>query len=142
MDPVTLGAVLLAVISGASSELGTQLWTGVGALIRRPLRPRALTGQTAAPPPMGDAELAALEQDPASRLRARALAEVLITRADTDAEFLHELRSWWEQARTLHLGDGNITNTISGGTQHGPVLQGRDFGDITFGTAPDRKSPN
>jgi len=31
---------------------------------------------------------------------------------------------------------GNVTNTISGGTQQGPVLQGRDFSNITFGAAP------
>jgi hypothetical protein len=30
---------------------------------------------------------------------------------------------------------GNVTNTVSG-TVHGPVLMGRDFGDITIGT-PD-----
>ena len=31
---------------------------------------------------------------------------------------------------------GNVTNTISGGTQHGPVLQGRDFTGLTFGSSP------
>jgi hypothetical protein len=32
---------------------------------------------------------------------------------------------------------GNVTNTISG-TVHGPVLMGRDFGDITIGS-PDHR---
>ena len=30
--------------------------------------------------------------------------------------------------------DGDVTNTISGGTQHGPLLQGRDFTGLSFGT--------
>jgi hypothetical protein len=28
----------------------------------------------------------------------------------------------------------SVTNVISGGTQHGPVLQGRDFTDLSFGS--------
>jgi hypothetical protein len=28
----------------------------------------------------------------------------------------------------------NVTNTISGGTQHGPVLEGRDFRDLHIET--------
>lgn len=35
MDPVTVGAVLLAIVSGAAGALGTQLWSGVGTLVRR-----------------------------------------------------------------------------------------------------------
>jgi hypothetical protein len=31
---------------------------------------------------------------------------------------------------------GNVANTISGGTQQGPVLQGRDFSNLTFGATP------
>jgi hypothetical protein len=31
---------------------------------------------------------------------------------------------------------GNVTNTISGGNQSGPVVQGRDFTSLTFGAAP------
>jgi hypothetical protein len=39
---------------------------------------------------------------------------------------------------------GNITNTMSGGTQHGPVLQGRDFTGLTFGAplAPAASGPD
>jgi hypothetical protein len=90
----------------------------------------------------GNAELAALEQNPADEQRARALAEVLIARAGADVEFRQVLQNWWEQARMLHIGDENITNTVSGGTQRGPVLQGRDFGDITFGATPVQGSPD
>jgi hypothetical protein len=34
---------------------------------------------------------------------------------------------------------GNVTNTISGTILNGPVLMGRDFGDITIGS-PENKS--
>jgi hypothetical protein len=142
MDPVTLGAVLLAVVSGASGELGTQLWASVSALVHRPFRHRAPGDQAAAAPPTGNAELVALEQNPADEQRAAALAEVLIARASADIEFRQALQNWWDQARMLRTGDGNIANTISGGTQQGPVLQGRDFGDITFGAAPVPRQPN
>jgi hypothetical protein len=36
MDPITVGAVLLAVVTGVSEALGGQLWTGVVSLVRRP----------------------------------------------------------------------------------------------------------
>lgn len=142
MDPVTLGAVLLAAISGASGELGTQLWAAAVALVRRPFGNRTPAGQTPAALLAGDAELAALARDPANERRATALAEVLMARANVDIEFRQALQNWWEQAGTLRSGDGNVTNSISGGTQHGPVLQGRNFGHITFGTAEAQKSPD
>ncbi|HEX5298271.1 MAG TPA: hypothetical protein VFW50_14905 [Streptosporangiaceae bacterium] len=31
---------------------------------------------------------------------------------------------------------GDVANTISGGTQQGPVLQGRDFNNLSFGASP------
>jgi hypothetical protein len=38
--------------------------------------------------------------------------------------------------------DGGVTNTISGGSQYGPVLQGRDFTGLTFGPpAPPPSTP-
>jgi hypothetical protein len=33
---------------------------------------------------------------------------------------------------------GNVTNTISGTIVNGPVLMGRDFGDITIGHPDDQ----
>lgn len=135
MDAETLGAVVLAVISGAGGELGARLWAGLGTLARHPFRHRPLSGETAATPQSGDAEFAALEKDPGDERQAVALAEALIARADADAEFRAALQSWWELARQFRAGNGNITNTISGGTQHGPVLQGRDFGDIILAPA-------
>ena len=53
-----------------------------------------------------------------------------------DEEFRQALESWWQQAEPIRASIGNVANTISGGTQQGPVLQGRDFSNITFGAAP------
>ena len=38
--------------------------------------------------------------------------------------------------------DGDVTNTISGGTQYGPVLQGRDFTGLTFGSPAPPPPPS
>jgi hypothetical protein len=132
MDPVTVGAVLLAVATGVSEALGGQLWAGVVSLVRRPLRGRKeQAGQVAAR--SGDAELIALEGSPGDQGKAVALAEVLLARAVADPGFDQALREWWEQAEPVREKTGDVTNTISGGTFSGPVLQGRDFTGLTFG---------
>jgi hypothetical protein len=139
MDPVTIGAVLLAVASGAGEGLGKQLWEGVVALVRRPFRRKAATNGDAAAAqlvPAGDAQLAAFQQAPADREKAIALAEALLARSGADAEFRQALESWWQRAEPIRASIGNVTNTVSGGTQQGPVLQGRDFSNITFGAPP------
>ena len=139
MDPVTLGAVLVAIAGGLGSQVGSQLWDGVVSLVRRPFRHK--TGASgdaagAAVMPSGEAEVAALDRDPGDQRKAVALADVLLARSGADEEFQRALESWWDQAEPVRLSIGNVTNTISGGTQHGPVLQGRDFSNITFGAAP------
>jgi hypothetical protein len=136
MDPVTLGAVLLAVITGASESLSGKLWDGVVTLVRRPFRHGAST-------PSGEAALAALEQAPADKQRAQALAEDLINRAGADADFKQALDSWWEQAKPVRESVGDVANTISGGVQHGPVFQGRDFSNLNlnFGTTSTPPAP-
>jgi stage V sporulation protein SpoVS len=138
MDPVTIGAVLLAIVSGAGSQLGTQLWEGVVSLVRRPFRHKAAGGDAAAAVlvPSGEAELAALQQAPNDRRKAMALAEALLARSGADEEFRQALESWWQHAEPIRANIGNVVNTISGGTQQGPVLQGRDFSNITFGAPP------
>jgi hypothetical protein len=142
MDPITIGAVLLAIISGASEGLGTQLWEGVVSLVRRPFRRKAAGGDAAgaAVLPSGEAELAALQQAPGDQRRAVALAEALLARSGADEKFRRALEGWWQQAEPIRASLGNVTNTISGGTQHGPVLQGRDFSNITFGAPPSSPS--
>jgi hypothetical protein len=140
MDPATIGVVLLAIAGGAGGQLGSQLWAGVSAMVRRPFRRRqaatGTSGALAAPSPTGEAELLALEHAPADEGRAVALAEVLLARAEADLEFRQELEGWWEQARIVRTGVGNVANTISGGTQYGPVLQGRDFTGLSISTVP------
>ncbi len=134
MDPVTLGAVLLAVATGVSEALGAQLWSGVVSLVRRPLHKKPGSERPAAG--AGESELAVLQQAPADQLKAVALAEVLLARAGSDPEFERVLLQWWEQAARVREKSGNVRNTISGGTFSGPVLQGRDFTGLTFGASP------
>jgi hypothetical protein len=38
VDPVTLGAVLLAIVSGAAGEAGSRLWDKVSTLVRAPFQ--------------------------------------------------------------------------------------------------------
>jgi hypothetical protein len=135
VDPVTVGAVLLAVATGVSEALGGQLWAGVVSLVRRPLRENKDPGGQV-PTGSGETELLALLQSSGDRQKAVALAEVLLARAGSDPGFEQALRAWWEQAGPVRERTGTVTNIISGGTQHGPVLQGRDFTGLTFGTAP------
>jgi hypothetical protein len=143
MDPVTIGAVLAAVAAGAGGALGSQVWAGVTALVSRRFRHVHAIG-TATLVPSGAAELAALEQSPADERRAIDLAEVLVARADFDAGFRRALQAWWEQASQIQIGGGDVANTVSGGTQYGPVLQGRDFTGLTFGSpaAPPVQDPS
>jgi hypothetical protein len=136
VDPVTVGAVLLAVASGVSEALGGQLWAGMVALIRRPVRRRRKADGEVPATPSGEMELAALQAAPADQARAMGLAEVLLARAGDDPGFGLALREWWEQAASVREKIGSVTNTVSGGTQQGPVLMGRDFTGLTFGAAP------
>lgn len=142
MDPVTIGAVLLAIVSGASEGLGSRLWDGVVSLVRRPFRKAAGdSAEATVVIPSGGAELAALERDPTDKQQAVALGEILLARAGADAEFGRGLEAWWGQAEPVRASIGEVRNTISGGTQQGPVLQGRDFSNITFGAPPAAQPP-
>jgi hypothetical protein len=91
----------------------------------------------------GEAELAALQQAPNDQRRAVTLAEVLLARAGADEEFEQALKGWWDQAAPVRASLGSVTNTISGGAQYGPVLQGQNFSGIIFGatSAPPPASP-
>jgi hypothetical protein len=130
---LTIGAVLTAIAGGAGGALGSQLWAGLSALVRRPFRRAHPESDTLVALSSGEAELAALEQSPADERRAVALADVLMARSEADSEFRQALQGWWEQASQIQIS-GDVTNTISGGTFSGPVLQGRDFTGLTFGS--------
>jgi hypothetical protein len=151
MDPVTLGAVLLAIVSGAAGELGSRLWDKISALVRAPHRrgaadPALSTGGAAGITGLavGDDEavLTALGASPSDRDLALALARVLVARANTDTDFARELDQWWEQASQVRIVEEVVTNTISGGTQHGPVLQGRDFSGLKIRCRSRRTWPS
>ncbi len=134
MDPVTIGAVLAAIAGGAGGALGSQLWTGVCALVRRPFRRTQATEDSAVGLPSGEAELASLQQAPADLVHAVALAEVLVARAEGDSGFRQALEAWWAETTQIQVGGGSVANTVSGGTFSGPVVQGRDFIGLTVGS--------
>lgn len=133
MDPIT-AAALAALAGGLGGEAGRQAWQGLTALVRRPFG-RAATERTQddGTPQVssGELEVAALAEDPADPMRAQALATALGVRAALDGEFRVLLDEWWQRAQASSSG-GDVHNSISGGTQNGPVLQGRDFSSLTF----------
>lgn len=139
MDPVSVG-LLVALVGGAGGELGRQAWSGLSALVQRPFR----RGEEAGQAPVvssGAAELVALQQAPGDEARAQALSTALAVRAAVDAEFRTGLERWHEQAKLAQTGAGDTKNTVSGGTQYGPVLQGRDFSGLSFTTPPPPTPP-
>ncbi|MGV9690181.1 hypothetical protein ACWDUX_13815 [Streptomyces sp. NPDC003444] len=133
MDPIT-AAALAALAGGLGSEAGRQIWQGVTELVRRPFHrlgsPQGTEQDGALQISSGELEVAALERDPTDPLRAQALATALGVRAALDEEFRVLLEEWWQQAQTT--SGSEVHNSISGGTQNGPVLQGRDFSNLTF----------
>ncbi|MFG2340889.1 hypothetical protein [Streptomyces yangpuensis] len=135
MDPVSMG-LLAALAGGAGGELGRDAWAGLTALVRRPFRRGEDTG---AVPPVstGEPELTRLARDPEDQRSAQALSTALAVRAALDSDFHTALVAWLLQAQALRTDEGVVHNAISGGTQYGPVLQGRDFSGLTF-TTPAR----
>ncbi|MDV9191675.1 hypothetical protein R6L23_26280 [Streptomyces sp. SR27] len=132
MDPITVAA-LSALAGSVAGDVGHQAWQGLSALVRRPFRRGsagdALSGESSGVS-SGELEVAELGNDPADPVRAQALATALGVRAALDEEFRALLQQWWEDARS---GSGaEVQNSVSGGTQNGPVIQGRDFSSITF----------
>jgi hypothetical protein len=97
MDPVTVGAVVLAIVSGVASEAADRLWDGLRRLVRRSPEGQPGGMDPAATLPDGIAELVALEQAP-TNVRAVALAETLVARAGADTAFRQELETWLAQA--------------------------------------------
>jgi hypothetical protein len=120
--------MLTALAGGAGGELGRQAWATLSDLVRRPF-----SRESGALAP-GEAEFAALSEAPGEPARAEALRSALVARAAEDPEFAAALASW--RHRVPALSEGSVTNTISGGTQYGPVIQGRDFSGITFNSPP------
>ena len=114
MDPVALGAVLAVMAGGAGGGVGGQLWAELSTLVRCPFDCAQATGEAATLLPSGVAELAALERTPDDERRVLILTEVLVARADADAEFRKALQAWWERASKIQVGEA-VTSTVSGG---------------------------
>ncbi|MGW2518092.1 hypothetical protein ACWC09_13940 [Streptomyces sp. NPDC001617] len=88
----------------------------------------------------GRRELEALDEEPDSEERARALSDALAARAGRDAGFARLLQAWHDREvaeaggceRTGGTGAGDVTGTVSG-TVHGTVVMVRDVnGDINI----------
>lgn len=138
MDPVSVG-LLAALAGGVGGELGRQSWASLSALVRRPFNRSGRGDDEGVAPAVstGEGELAALEESPGDAARAHALSTALAVRSAVDPGFGTALHGWAEQARLVRTGDGEVHNEISGGTQHGPVLQARDVsGGLTFNSLP------
>ncbi|WP_328223208.1 MULTISPECIES: hypothetical protein [unclassified Streptomyces] len=127
--------LLAALAGGAGGELGRQTWDGLSALVRRPFRGADGANGADATAGSGVAELEELQQDPDSGQRARKLSKALERRAERDPGFRTDLATWHGQAKKVH-SQGSVHNTISGGTQNGPVLQGGNFTGVSFTTSP------
>jgi tetratricopeptide (TPR) repeat protein len=128
MDAITIGAVLLAILTGAGSQLGTQLWTGIGELLRRPFHGESHSENEvhqAGQDRTGLSELLALERAPDEN-RVLQLAQILIERAGSDEEFGRALESWWERTGPARGQEGASVNTINLAHNYGAILQG-DF---------------
>ena len=91
-------------------------------------------GELAAAREAGDEQLAAdVESEWRTRLR-RALV--------ADPAAAAELRSLLAELAPADavVREGDVHNTISGGVQHGPVVQAKTVGSLYFGAPPPRES--
>ena len=72
-----------------------------------------------------------------------ALAKALLARSVADPEFKQEFENWWQKAEQFRPGIGNVTNTITGGTLLGPVMQAGSIQGTTISTSamPPAVSP-
>jgi hypothetical protein len=128
-------------VSGATTVVGlmaTEAWTQVrGRLSRFLVRDGGDTGAVDAELEESRAELTAAladaDEDTAADIEAEWRTRLRRTlRANPEAA--DELRTFLDElAPTQPAGPAvSVTNTVSGGTQHGPVIQGQTFSGLTF----------
>ena len=86
------------------------------------------TGDEPLPEPVAD-----VVADPADEDALAALRLAVRKALAADAGLLDQVRDMLVLAGVSISGD--VANTISGGTQQGPVLQGRDFSNLSFGAS-------
>ena len=126
-------ALLVALAGGAGGEIGRGAWAGLVRLVRSPFRRDGDGDGDGAVGVSGEAELARLAEEPEDEARAQALSTALAVRAALDADFRAGLRAWQDDLPPLpDSGGGSVVNSVSGGVQYGPVVQGRDFSGLTF----------
>lgn len=134
--------VSAALAGSAGSEVGRQAWAGLAALVRRPFRRGTVpepAGNGLPRASSGELELAALQEDSTDLNRARALATALHVRAALDEELRVRLEEWWQGAQ---VAGGEVHNSVSGGTQNGPVIQGRNFSNLTVDMTGGTEKPD
>jgi hypothetical protein len=124
MEPVSVD-LLLAVASSVEGALGERLWSALVALA-----PGPIVGDRG-----DEGEVAVLRRRPDERA-AIALAAVLRTLADRDDDFRTALLEWCARAREAVPSRGYVSNTITGGSQYAPVIQGRDITNLIFNVTP------
>ncbi|MFJ6484997.1 MULTISPECIES: hypothetical protein [unclassified Streptomyces] len=129
MEPILIQPALLIRIAADTSR--NSLWRWLQRLVRRPT-----TGESAEP------ELAAFEESPADPRLARELIGALVRRAAQEPEFGADLERWGEVAEDEGGRVGSVTNTISGGTFQGSVIQGRDFHGVNIFNASPAAGPS
>jgi hypothetical protein len=129
VDPISL-ALLSALAGGLGGDAGKAVWSGLKELVALPFKQSGPAEPGALSSAQG--ELVALERDPLNDEKAELLERVLRARADGDPTFAARLGRWQEQASQIHLDNSSVNNSVTGGTQK-MVVQGRDFGSITFG---------
>ena len=131
MDPLTAGALATTVVplvSGAAGEAGKQAWASLVGFVRARFGPGAAVTAT----------VEAVEQQPADRVRADALAQALARHAADDPEVDAWLRSWLDEAAPLARTVSQVANVITGNaTVHGPVLQAHTItGSVNLSAPP------
>lgn len=117
------GGAVLAKVRDDTADATVGLWRR---LLQRIFATRA--GDEPLPEPVAD-----VVADPAGEDALAALRLAVRKALAADAGLQGEVRAMLFQAGAVISGD--VTNTISGGTQHGPVLQGRDFTNLSFGVS-------
>jgi len=127
VDPVTM-SLLLAVAGGAGGAMGDQIWSGLGALAKRPFhrgggKTPALAAGSAPPAESGAEEWAALATNPRDQAAAGRLAESLTAHAAVDGEFSRALTAWSTVASQEYPQVNIVHNQISDSTVYGTVIQ-------------------
>ncbi|MFB6521218.1 hypothetical protein [Streptomyces sp. NPDC056401] len=128
MEPILIQPGLLMRIAADAAR--NVLWRRLQRLVRS-----SATGESAEP------ELAAFEESPTDPRLARELIGALIRLSAQDPEFSTALEEWGEMAEDQSGRAGSVTNTISGGTFHGSVIQGRDFHGVNIFNASPGTGP-